>query len=46
MLYLLKRIRRRNLNSKNSFLQKKSFFKAKPRRRPQSLCEADEITPL
>jgi hypothetical protein len=38
MLYLLKRSRRRKLNSKISFLQKNPVFKAKPSRRPQSLC--------
>jgi hypothetical protein len=30
--------RRRNLNSKNSFLQKNHAFKAKSSRRPPSLC--------
>jgi hypothetical protein len=51
MLYLLKRSRRRKLNSKISFLQKNPVFKAKPSRRPQSLCvrltklpPCDEIT--
>jgi hypothetical protein len=51
MLYLLKRSRRRKLNSKISFLQKNPVFKAKPSRRPQSLCvnltklpSYDEIT--
>jgi hypothetical protein len=38
MLYLLKRSRRRKLNSKISFLLKNPVFKAKPSRRPQSLC--------